>query len=566
MGLSQSYLSQSAYGYDTVSSVDVNGLNGILKKYYTNSAKDFTAITMYFIKDSAGNPQAIDLAALLALTGNIDPLTVKSTDTASINTIKNTSFYFAFKFTPGNPSTVPTFMFTYLKFVLGTQNVTYTLCCQDIQLVFFDTEHNTWVNASQSQGSTLYNINATITLQNILNNNNLPSNVQNELNDLGNQGLSVYQLLFDFDTAAIDPSTTIPVLTKDNAIYTPLLDQFIPAYLNAFNTVVSPVLNYSVVQPNSATLIPTSMGFCFEQVVDANGDVIGNPSAAQISQCTLNYLFATNGHALPAPKQFNWNWLDTGDVANYNGAMAINRNSFAAYFDSQLKNYVLGNCWSPVVTSSTSLLMPEYDVDINYGTYASNFGVQPFNINDLYAGSPDTLLLYMFNGKGTATGWTNNDTMTVSTHYWLQLDVELPESTPPYLSKMLTLTQNLWITVDATGNTDFEGHTPYNGSPVYKTFTDTFSVIVDPMGNVNLANTNSQVQDNSDNPANIPQYVSEALSRWVAWSTAANFTQLPLAMPKQFVFPGGDTFTFTNAGFSNYSDLVCNVTYNNVKS
>jgi hypothetical protein len=566
MGLSQSYLSQSAYGYDTVSSVDVNGLNGILKKYYTNSAAKFTATTLYFIKDSTGNPQVIELADLLKQTNSIDPLTVKSTDATSVNTIKNSVFYFAFKFTPGNPSTVASFKYNYLQFVLGTQNVIYTLCCQDIQLVFFDTEHNIWVNASQSQGSILYNINATIALQNIMNNNNLPSNVQSELNDLGNQGLSVYQLLFDFDTAVLDPSTTIPVLTKDNAIYTPLLQQFIPAYLTAFNNVVSPVLNYSVVQPNSATLMPTSMDFCFEQVVGANGNVISNPNATETSQCTLNYLFATNDHSLPAPKQFNWNWLDAGDVTNYNGAMAINRNSLAAYFDSQLKKYVNENCWIPVVSGNTSLLGNEYDVDINYGTYGSECGVQPFNINDLYAGTTDTLLLYLCNGKGNATGWSAGDTMTVTTHYQLLLSVDLPESTTPFLSRTLTLSQTLWISVDATGSSDFKGHTPYNGSPVYKTFTDTFSVIVDPQGNVNLANTNSQVQDDSDNPNNVPEYVSAALSRWVAWATAAGFTQVPFSMPKQFIFPGGDTFTFTNAGFSNYSDLVCNVTYNNVSS
>jgi len=93
MGLSQSYLSQSAYGYDTVSSVDVNGLNGILKKYYTNSATKFTATTLYFIKDSTGNPQVIELADLLKQTNSIDPLTVKSTDAASVNTIKKTVFF-----------------------------------------------------------------------------------------------------------------------------------------------------------------------------------------------------------------------------------------------------------------------------------------------------------------------------------------------------------------------------------------------------------------------------------------------------------------------------------------
>jgi hypothetical protein len=344
-----------------------------------------------------------------------------------------------------------------------------------------------------------------------------------------------------------------------------LLEQFISAYLNAFNSVVSPVLNYSIVQQNSATLVPTSMDFCFEQVVDSNGKVISNPNAAQLSQCTLNYLFAMGGKTLPASKQFNWNWLNAGDVASYNGAMAINRDSLAAHFDSQLKTYVLGNCWIPAV-SFGNLVIGEYQVDIDFGTYAKSYGVQPFDMNQFAAGSPDTLLLYAFNGKGSATGFSSNDTMAVSTHYQLQLDVELPESTAPFLSKTLTLTQMLNIRVDATGNSALQGYTPYGGSPLCKTFADTFSVIVDPQGNVNLARTGGTVIDISDNPNNIPGYVSDALSKWVAWETASAFTQVPVSMPKQFVFPGGDTFTFTNAGFSTYSDLVCNVTYNNVSS
>jgi hypothetical protein len=269
MSLQQSYLSQTGYGYDTVVAVDQSGLNGILKTYYSLAASKFTSVTMYFVKDSSGNAQAIDLATLLTKTSNIDPLTVKSTDTTSVNLLKNSPFYFAFKFTPGDPTSVAGWSYSYLKFIPGTQKVIYTLCCQNIQLVFFDTDSDTWVNESQT--TTLYNINSTITLQNILSNNNLPANVQQELDDLGNAGLSVYQLLFDFDTAVIAPSTTIPVLSNTNSIFTPLVQQFIPTYFNAYNVVVSPVLNYSITQPNSATYINNQYGnsvIFAQQVID----------------------------------------------------------------------------------------------------------------------------------------------------------------------------------------------------------------------------------------------------------------------------------------------------------
>lgn len=562
MSLQQSYLSQPGYGYDTVVAVDQSGLNGVLKTYYQKAAPKFTPVTMYFIKDSAGNAQAIDLSLLLAKTNNIDPLKVNSTDTIGINALKSSPFYFAFTFTPGDPEYTKSY--TYLKFIPGTQNVIYTLCCSAIQLAFFDTDNNNiWVNESQT--TVAYNINSTITLQNILNNDNLPAAVQQELHDMGNAGLSVYQLLFDFDTAVVDPSTTIPVLSNDNSIFQPLVQQFIPAYFNAFNAVVSPVLNYSITQPNSATLMPTSMNenFGIEQMVDTSGNVISNPTILQQNASTLNYFFATGDNGLPAPKQFNWNWLELTDTDSYNGAIAINRNAFANYFHNQLKNYVLGNCWIPVV-SAGNLYTGEYNIDIQYGNYLPGGGVQPFNAVNVEMGFPDTLLQYLFNSEGSATGWSSGDTMTVQTHFQLQLNVALPPATEPFLATTLTLTQSLWVLVNATGNTGIEGHTPYNGSPVKKTFIDTLNVIVDNDGIINLTNVNAQVQDESDSPNAIPQYVADALGTYVKWASADNFTQVPLTFPKQFVFPGGTPFTFKTAGFSQNSDLVAFITYNAV--
>jgi hypothetical protein len=87
-------------------------------------------------------------------------------------------------------------------------------------------------------------------------------------------------------------------------------------------------------------------------------------------------------------------------------------------------------------------------------------------------------------------------------------------------------------------------------------------VIVDTQGNVNLANTNTQVEDNSD--PNLPPYIQQTMASFNNWGTAYNFKQVPITMPKQFVFPGANSFTFSNAGFSQYSDLVCNVRFNNI--
>src|ERR1700744_3316139 len=557
MSTQLSYLSQAGYGYDTIVAVSQIGVNSTFKNYYTAAKGKSPTVTAYFIKDSSGNAVQVDQATLLAQTNGIDPLTVTSAQSAQIAALKKSPFYFAFSFIPGDPASVASWNYNYLKFIPGTQKVIYTLCCRTIQLAFYDTVANNWVNDSQT--STLYSINSTITLQNVLNNDNLPPNVQQELEDMGNAGLSVYQLLFDMDTAVVDPSTNIPVLENNNPIFAPLAQNFITAYLNASNAVVAPVLNYSITQPNSATLTPTSLNFCFEQLVDDDGKVIAAPTLAQQNLSTLNYLFATGGKPLPPVAQINWNWLDEDD---YQGAMAVNRNTLAHYFDAQLKSYVYANCWVPGIEVG-NLMTGEYRVDINTGLYnPSIWGVQAFNINDLYAGSPDTLVQYIFTAKAEATGWATTDTMTVTTYFELTLNVDTPTDNP--LSQTLTLGQSLWIMVDATGNAGIKGNTPYNGAPIKKLFTDVFTIGIGTTGDLVFTNSSSTVDDQSDSSANVPEYVQQALGTYVTWAAASSFTQVPISMPKQFVFPGGTTFTFKNAGFSQYSDLVCNITYNAV--
>src|ERR1700744_2422010 len=84
MSIQSSYLVQPKYGYDMVVAVTQKALNNTIKDYYANvagSKTPFTQQTCYFVKDATGNPLAIDKASLLALTNNIDPLTITSTQT-----------------------------------------------------------------------------------------------------------------------------------------------------------------------------------------------------------------------------------------------------------------------------------------------------------------------------------------------------------------------------------------------------------------------------------------------------------------------------------------------------
>jgi len=573
MSLSQSNLIHSQYGYGMVASITQKGLNNAIETYY-NDTHTFSAISYYFIKDTDGTPKQVDLSGITAGGSaiNIDPLSgtakVPLTQT-QINTIKESNLWFAFNIFIGNPAGYAAAK--YLTINPGSNTVDYYLLCRTLHVVFWNPDNSTWVDVLQTSKEE-FNINAAVSLQTVTSNNNITPTVQNGINyimstyNLSSTDLNIQQLLFDANSAVVSPTSTLSQVDPSCSVFKPLMQQFAKSYFNTY-LAQAPALDYAVTQNNTSSLLPTSMELFAGAFVDGNGNPYATPTEDQQDLATLNYLFSADGSPLNPGKQFNWNFLDdngashnpdmdtNADVNKFDGAIAVNRDAFAKYLDNHLKSYALGNCWTPSITVGTNpALQYEYDVDINFDTYAPYCGVQAFDENQIMGGSPDRLVSYLHNGTDTKTGWSNGDTMTVGTHFQLLVDVSAVMQT-------LTISQGLWISVTATGNPILEGHPPYKGSPVNKTYTDTFSINVDDTGNLCLTNIKSEPGDTSDNPANIPQYVSDALSRWVKWTDAADFKDLPVIMPKQFVFPGGNAFDFKDAKFSDTSDLVCHVKY-----
>lgn len=555
MSIQQSYLVQSNYGYDTVVAVSQRALNDIIKTYYYNTGQQnkFSEQTCYFTKDGAGNPVAISQASLLAQTGNTDPFNIPAWNgsgamPAGVSTMVNSAFYFAFKFRPGDPSGIGLGAVNYIKLNPAKETALYYLLCNSIQVVFWNPDNKTWVNVTQTKSGE-FNINASITLQNITDNTNLPPAVQAEVNNLGNTGLNVQQLIFDLDSAVVDPTSSLPGLDNTCSVFAPLMNQFAIAYFNAYTAVGGPVLNYAITRQNAATLMPTAMNLYTNALVDANGNAITNPTADQQNLATLNYLFSVNGDALPAGAQLNWNWLDDNgsDITNYNGAISIKRDAFAKYLQSQLNSYVLGLCWQPQITVGSNMWQDEYTV--TYMQTTPPFSpFQSLNVNEVDWGYSDQLLAYVQSGNAQANGWVQGDYMKVITQCMFTVSID-PSGT-------LSIFQVFYLQIDAVNN-----GTPWSGYPFNKSYKDTFSVTVDDQGNINFTNISSTSTDTSQN-TNLPGYISDALRTYniLGFANAA-FTQVPVTMPRQFVFPGGNAFTFKDARFSEYSDLVCHVTY-----
>lgn len=119
---------------------------------------------------------------------------------------------------------------------------------------------------------------------------------------------------------------------------------------------------------------------------------------------------------------------------------------------------------------------------------------------------------------------------------------------------------NLWICFDNTAQ-DIN---------VYdQTLTDTYTISVSQSGGLQVAQSSSIPQDDSEDPnasgfVNFFTNINDVLSSMKKQFhdiTMMQLNSVPFGQLQAFVFPGSKTFTYKSADFSNYQDLVCAITY-----
>ncbi len=573
MSLSQSYLAQPAYGYDMVASVTQKGINNAIETYY-NDTHTFSAVSFYFIKNTDGTPLQVDQSVITSQTGGVDPLsgTAKIPLTqAQINAVKGSNLWFAFNIYIGNPAGYAGA--EYLTINPGSNTVDYYLLCKTLHVAFWNPDNSTWVDILQNTKEE-FNINATVNLQTVISSNNVTNDVQNGINyiiktyNLSSTDLNIQQLLFDADSAVVSPTSTLSGLDSSCSVFTPLMQQFTKSYFATY-LAQAPALDYAVTQNNTSTLLPTSMSLFTGALVDSKGNpvpVTKDDAVADLS--TINYLFATNGNTLNAGKQFNWNYLDdngnsqdpdkdsNADVNKYDGAIAINRDAFAKYLGSRLLPYVMENCLQPSISVGTDMYQNEWDVDFTQGALEPLAkGFQPFSQSAVEMDGSDMLLYYASNTSQRSGGWQAADYLSWQNAF--ELSAVLAGQT-------LTISQTMTVNID----TVWSGNAPgcaAKGTPVNRTYTDVFNIVIDDSGMPCFINTSSTPAHKDDTtaftPSQPPANIIGSLNGLISSLTAGNFDQLPVIMPTTFVFPGGNAFNFKDAQFSDNSDLVCHVKY-----
>ncbi|MTK52213.1 hypothetical protein [Paludibacter sp.] len=561
MSASNSNLSSSKYGYDFVVATTQASINATMDEYLSGISSP--EVIMCYIIDDNGNPQEIAYDDLLKQTNGTDPFNVPDQTPTSDQRIKNLSnawFMYAFKASIGLPpgyapltpsgSALPNIV------TLGanTASVTFSLMCSEFQVV----EANygpkgivSYLNKSQPDGNAwMFTSQVDLRLTSDAAYGNLPPAVQAQIKNLGGNAFSIQQLLFDLDNAALESIPTISGVAPGTPLYNCLQSVFLGAYFNKLQANGQPVLSYSITQSTApaSTLTLTDLNMEVNPFMGTNGQPVSQPTTDQQNLSTLCYLCAANGTVLPAAAQFSWNWIDPSESSNSNGIVSINRNTFANYFKDQLLQYVPNNCYK----SSVHVELDGLDVKFSFSLSPG----QAPNVTIPSTGS--TVLTMSYSSEASDQAGLGGDMGRMELNPSMNVTVQFTGNT-------IVIVQHLVIYLYVRGT--FGVHN--SGNVVDKTITDTYTISVDSNGDLTAAYTSNTV-DNSVTPStdwfsnfwgSDVNALTKSIAQWAQNFASRQFTDIPLSTVRNFVFPGGNTFTYNNVVFSDNQDLVSHIVY-----
>jgi hypothetical protein len=401
-----------------------------------------------------------------------------------------------------------------------------------------------YANDSQPNGSS-WNLSVSVPLSSLtVPPSGAPQNVVNALNNLGSNVFSIQQLFLDFTNAIL---TNTPSLQSWPAVVTNMftVEMIQNLITQSEASQALSVVGYSITsgQPQS-TFAVGNLEMTFQQY---------NPSTAQNSAYnTLNYLCTVPG-GNTIPQNFSgisWNWFDNPGADNYDGVVAISRNTLAHWIYTQMQNNNLigPNCYIPTVRVS----MDGLDVDYSWGVTPGGTPTVTF---------PPTgaeVLNISFSGSASDDAGLDGDmgAMTLSPSY---------NATAQFSGNTIVVTQHLVFYTDIRVM-----QTSAGGNVVDITITDTYTLAVDQQGQLSVS-LQSSTSNTSQNPSvngflnffTDLNTLEDDVASWAQNLAQTRFTDMPVSFMNSFVFPGAQTFTFSQTGFSNNQDLVSSIVYNN---
>jgi hypothetical protein len=571
MSANQSYLTGLPGSYDFIVATTLESINATMFEFLkeTNaSVTPFPVTSKYYWLDSSNQTVEVSLDTLKTTavsssnpsgTNNVDPATVASwtngTMPADVSAIANSSFQYGFVaqigIPPGfvmpgapNPEGKPVLPMM-VEFDQASMSVIFNLYCSQFQVFWTTWERGlvSYNNQSQPAGTAWF-MQTTIPINQVMSNDNLPAAVQQQLNNLGPDAFSVQQLLFDLDhPSAVNPaSINFAGIPPGSDIQTALSQVFASLYCG--NLQGGPALGYTILPNENPSVASLGLGGMNLSVSPYNPP---QPGLNRLS--TLNYL-CSQWKYTPPVTAIPWNWIDTAASGNqYDGVIAINRNTLAGYLINQLMGYTYPVCYNASVSVNCSdFLCTSVDYSWQLDPNQSpNVVLQP---------GGDAVLTISYSSSAHDQAGVDGDMggMRLSPSYNLAMS---------FAGNQIIITQNLviycWISFDSSSA---------SGNVVDITITDTYTLSVSENGRLAVTQSTNTL-NNSQTPGvdgflNFFTGLNSLTSDVAGWAQSLAGTSLqsiPVSMLDGFIFPGGKTFTYSDVSFSEYQDLVSHITY-----
>ncbi|PSK55408.1 Histone transcription regulator 3 [Elsinoe australis] len=585
MSGTESDLSAAGFGYDIAISTTQASLNSNLWGYFRSL--NWPIQYLCFLYDGSGQPtQMVQLNDLLSKTGGINPFidvpAGTPPDDPKVKALNAAGFAVGVQMEIGIPHDMAPQAFTIanMNAGLGSSTMAFTILFKNF-IVLQNTPPGTAGSTSgawdvwQSTPTQPWTISTNVALitQDLAQNldtpyfNSHPEQKQALLVQLQNLGAAAYslqQIVFDLDNAALQSDITFGgALPANSAASQALQKTFVETYAAVSNTYGGPLISVkaAAVGPDPSPFQLSTLAWQISPFVqDGTTTPLPNPSPEQQAVATLDMVGMFGGKSMPPLAPFNWNWVAPGDVNQFSGIIAINRNTINNYLISIL--YPLANTAFPAQTLML-FQMTDYTYNITL----------PENTSPKTTLNPSGNVLIQMDSEsdatqfgliiGDVTGSQHRMSNTLGRQSTLLVSVNGPQ---------LTVVQNIYLWVVASEETDYGGLMNIGSFGIVKrTITDTYAMTVSEAGGILLEDP---VHTTNDDPTGvIPEWnpgadqddyqtmyqnIRNTSTQLVTAPIDPNAFKLGL---QNLIFPAGQVFTFASPSFSNNQDLISAITF-----
>ncbi|SHI69493.1 hypothetical protein SAMN02745163_00660 [Clostridium cavendishii DSM 21758] len=570
----------SNYGYDMVVATTQDSINATLKQYLYKMESTEYVVAYSITYDEKGHSliKEISYHELVEKIGidlfkiSEDNKTQKEIDAIN-KAYDDFDFYMAIKGSIGIDKLTngfPDIIELLESDISSTANVSYKAYFNNLEFVYLK-EHKSNVyfnNLKQPKDNPwIFKFNVKLDLQDE-DFKNLPIDIQKQIKNLDPETMfSVKQLYLDLNSAKLQSCPTIEGVSEGTEEYDLINRFFVKIYWKGlkdsdkgdviFGYALAPLKkgtsynNNSNYDPNYI-IVPTNFTFYVSTYSDPKTGK-KNPGLN-----TLNYVVMCDGHLIPKLKPFTWNWLESNEQSNKHGSISINRNDFASKMANQLMNSL-----------KLLLLQPKVAVKKNGSDFHLEIYLEPCEDKVepiVVTESGSKVLTYKFSRKDSDDDkYGLLRKASASLEYILDYSVE-------FINNKIIITTKIEtpLKVDPGAITKTA-----KGEIASYVLTDIYTLFVDVNGGLDFKYKHDSVYHQDDFDAgiwtnmcfkNFNEFIDKyryrlkkAIDDYCFKYNKSMGKNLNKSL--NWVFPGNSSFIFSNVSFSNYQDLIVNITY-----